>query len=89
MPKRIISPLGFFLLLAASGTSHADACTYREAIMALEQGNAVRGMALMRMASRDGDSRAIGFLAKLAAEREVALSEEQESQPALALVDSK
>lgn len=32
--------------------------------MALERGNSVRGMALMRMAQRDGDIRASQFLAK-------------------------
>ena len=57
----------FLLLLVgssvASGSVHAEACTYREAIMALEQGNAVRGMALMRMANRDGDERANRYLA--------------------------
>ena len=40
----------------------AEACSYREAMMALEQGNMIRGMALMRMASRDGDLRATNFL---------------------------
>lgn len=43
-------------------TANADACTYREAIMALEKGNDVRGLALMRMASRDGDRRADNYL---------------------------
>lgn len=58
--------LVFLLLLAGFSSSvySAGACTYREAIMALERGNAVRGMALMRMAHRDGDERASQFLAK-------------------------
>jgi len=47
----------------ASGTALAESCTYRGAIMALEQGNTVRGMALMRMANRDGDERANSYLA--------------------------
>ena len=47
--------------LLASG-AHA-ACTYNEAIMALNNGNLVRGQALMRMAARDGDQRAMHFLA--------------------------
>ncbi|MCK4963310.1 MAG: hypothetical protein KAS19_12525 [Anaerolineales bacterium] len=51
------------LLLLVSGSALAGACTYREAIMALEQGNTVRGMALMRMANRDGDERASRYLA--------------------------
>ena len=46
----------------------AGACTYSEAIMALERGNTVRGMALLRMASRDGDPRATRRLAALATE---------------------
>ena len=55
----------FLLLAGMSGSVYsAGACTYREAIMALERGNAVRGMALMRMAQRDGDDRASQFLAK-------------------------
>ena len=44
------------------GEVYADACTYGEAVMALKQGNAVRGLALMRMASRDGDRRAERYL---------------------------
>ncbi len=47
--------------LLASGV-HA-ACTYNEAIMAFNNGNLVRGQALMRMAARDGDQRAMNFLA--------------------------
>lgn len=89
MQKHTLSALGFLLLLATSSASHAGACTYREAIMALEQGNAVRGMALMRMASRDGDGRATSYLARLAAEREVALDDKNKTQRALALVDTK
>lgn len=53
------------LIAGVCGTSslaHAEACTYREAMMALERGNVDRGMALMRMASRDGDLRAATFL---------------------------
>lgn len=45
-----------------SGTVWAEACTYREALMALEQGNSVRGLALMRIARRDGDRRAEDYL---------------------------
>ncbi len=41
---------------------YADSCAYREAMMALDKGNAVRGLALMRMASRDGDRRAERYL---------------------------
>lgn len=47
----------------ACGSALAEACTYREAIMALERGNTVRGLALMRMANRDGDEQASRYLA--------------------------
>ncbi|MBL1276447.1 MAG: hypothetical protein COB30_010190 [Ectothiorhodospiraceae bacterium] len=55
-----------FLLITSlmSGVVLAAACTYGEAQMALEQGNTVRGMALMRMASHDGDRRANNYLAR-------------------------
>jgi hypothetical protein len=39
------------------------ACTYSEAVMAFNSGNLVRGQALMKMAARDGDQRAVRFLA--------------------------
>jgi hypothetical protein len=55
----------FMVGLLLSGTlAVAQNCTYGEARMALEKGNAVRGFVLMRMASRDGDSRAEAFLRK-------------------------
>lgn len=63
--KKIRKMLPLFLLVVLCGMASqafAEACTYREAIMALEQGNVDRGMALMRMASRDGDQRAANFL---------------------------
>ena len=55
------------LLFALSGQVVAASCAYREAIMALQQGNQVRGMALLRIASRDGDLRASRHLASLQA----------------------
>ena len=55
---KILLFLLLLISLAASASAIAGACTYGEAIMALEQGNTVRGMALMRMAKRDGDERA-------------------------------
>ena len=54
----------FLLLVVASGSVLSEPCTYGEAIMALEQGNTVRGMTLMRMANRDGDERANRYLAQ-------------------------
>ncbi|NOX76747.1 MAG: hypothetical protein GXP17_09100 [Gammaproteobacteria bacterium] len=64
--------LGRMIVLAAlgiaasvsTGTMAAGACTYGEALMALERNNTVRAMALMRMASADGDARATAFLAR-------------------------
>lgn len=56
--------LACILTLGAVVThAYAGACTYDEAILALKQGNAVRGMALLAMASRDGDQRATTYLA--------------------------
>lgn len=45
------------------------ACTYSEAVMAFNNGNLVRGQALMKMAARDGDQRAVSFLAASDANR--------------------
>ena len=42
----------------------AEACTYAEAITAYNQGNSVRARVLMRMAARDGDTRAVAALAQ-------------------------
>jgi len=58
------------LLFGLSAQASAASCSYREAIMALQQGNQVRGMALLRMASRDGDLRASRYLASLQADAE-------------------
>jgi hypothetical protein len=71
MQRKAIQALGILLLLAVSTAIQAGACTYREAIMAMERGNMVRGMALMRMASRDGDGRAVRYLARRAADGEI------------------
>ena len=48
--------------LLASSAVYAAACTYNEAVMAYNNGNLVRGQALMKMAARDGDQRAVRFL---------------------------
>ena len=45
------------------------ACTYSEAVMAFNNGNLVRGQALMNMAAKDGDQRAVRFLAASDANR--------------------
>jgi len=43
--------------------AYAEACTYGEAVIALQQGNTTRGVALMTMAAKDGDQRALKYLA--------------------------
>lgn len=53
----------FIFLFASAGNVLAGGCAYSGARMAMERGNTMRGMALMRMASRDGDPRAVQFLA--------------------------
>ena len=50
-----------FSTVLLSAHVHA-ACTYNEAVMAFNNGNQIRGHALMKMAARDGDERAVHFL---------------------------
>lgn len=61
--RNCISVCCFLALSAVSTHAFAEACTYNEAILALKQGNEVRGMALLTMAARDGDDRAVNYLA--------------------------
>lgn len=61
----------FLLAVFVSNPLQAAACTYHEAVIALGQGNNVRGMVLMRMARRDGDERASRFLAGLLKEKDL------------------
>jgi len=49
----------------ATTAVYAEACTYNEAMMAFQQGNVVRGQALLSMAAKDGDQRAIALFAEL------------------------
>jgi len=60
---RYFSIPGVMLGVLFSASVMAEACSYREAIMAFERGNEVRGMVLMQMANRDGDVRASEYLA--------------------------
>lgn len=62
MKKTYSALVGLFLLSAFGTNAYAAACTYDEAILALQQGNALRGLALIRMAARDGDIRATHYL---------------------------
>ena len=43
----------------------AQACTYNEALLAFQQGNVLRGQALLAMAVKDGDRRASALFAIL------------------------
>jgi len=60
---RLLIQSGVLFVSALLVPNVMAACTYHEAVEALEQGNLIRGMALMNMASRDGDPDAIHFLA--------------------------
>ena len=62
MTRSLIS-LAFLLFVLAFMPTAMAACTYGEALLAFERGNIVRGQALMKMAARDGDQRAMHFLA--------------------------
>lgn len=59
---RILTIMGCIALATAV---YAEACTYNEALMAFQQGNAARGQALMSMAAKDGDERAVALFAAL------------------------
>jgi len=52
----------FIFLTCFSSTILAEACTYKEALLAFENNNERRGVTLMRMAAIDGDVRAIKYL---------------------------
>jgi len=52
----------FVLLSTWSTALLAEACTYKDGILAFEQNNPKRGMALMIMAANDRDLRAEKFL---------------------------
>ena len=54
------------LFIFFSSQAFAEACTYNEAKLALQNGNQVRGLSLMKMAANDGDDRAVSFLANIA-----------------------
>jgi len=78
--KSFVESVRYFSLPAVmlsvlfSASVMAEACTYREAIMAFERGNDVRGMVLMQMAGRDGDVRATNYLAQSFQRQEPVLS---------------
>jgi len=55
--------LGFFVTIGPR--VFAEACTYDEAIQALQKGNHIRAVTLLHMAARDGDKRASKLMAEL------------------------
>jgi hypothetical protein len=69
----IRKPLRIFIVMSCAAaatmfygtTVYGEACTYNEALMAFQQGNAVRGQALMTMAAKDGDKRAQALFSAL------------------------
>ena len=68
MQKTLAYCAGILLLVSVPSVS-AEACTYNEAQLALQNGNQVRGFSLMKMAAIDGDQRAVLYLAKLDVQR--------------------
>ncbi|MGD8568145.1 MAG: hypothetical protein PVJ39_08650 [Gammaproteobacteria bacterium] len=63
MFRSFIACCAFIFSTIVVSNVYAEACTYSEAMMAFKSGNAVRGQALMKIAARDGDSRAVAYLA--------------------------
>ena len=60
--KMSLITMVLIMLLFGNVSVYAESCTFNEAVMALKQGNTVRGTALLKMAANDGDQRAIHFL---------------------------
>jgi hypothetical protein len=65
MKKLLIGVLVGLSGILAGSAVFAEACTYNEAIIALKQGNQIRGTVLLRMAAKDGDVRAQAYLAEM------------------------
>jgi hypothetical protein len=65
MKKYLVYVLVGLSGLLAESAAFGQACTYNEGIIALKQGNQIRGMALLRMAAKDGDVRAQAGLAEI------------------------
>ncbi|WP_455205262.1 hypothetical protein [Kaarinaea lacus] len=63
MNKKLLLTAWVLVLFGFSTVAAAQACTYSEAMLAFKDGNAIRGQALMNMAAKDGDQRAVRFLA--------------------------
>lgn len=65
--QRFLKVTLFLSGTVVSTVVNAEACTYNEALMAFQQGNAVRGQALLSMAAKDGDQRAVALFSALRA----------------------
>lgn len=63
--RRLLNVLVFVGSAVAMAAVNAQACTYNEALLAFQQGNLVRGFALLTMAAKDGDRRAAALFSAL------------------------
>jgi hypothetical protein len=62
---RLLKIMVFTSAALSASAVNAEACTYNEALMAFQQGNTVRGQALLSMAAKDGDQRAAALFSAL------------------------
>lgn len=65
MIPRMLKVTVFVSSAVSASLVNAEACTYNEALMAFQQGNTVRGQALLTMAVKDGDQRAVALFSAL------------------------
>ena len=79
--KGILLLLGVLLPAVFCANAYAEACSYNEAILALKGGNEIRGMALLNMAARDGDKRAVKYLASLQKDKSINMLVATEIKP--------
>jgi hypothetical protein len=63
--QRLLKVMLFIGGFVGASVVNAEACSYNEALMAFQQGNSVRGQALLSMAAKDGDQRAVRLLSAL------------------------
>ncbi|MFV2058463.1 MAG: hypothetical protein ACC707_18520 [Thiohalomonadales bacterium] len=81
MKKMIISVIVVLSTLLSAQLA-AEACTYSEGLRAAKNGNMVRSEALMLMAARDGDKRAVLYLEANFTQRSIKLAASLPSDPA-------
>ncbi len=86
MKNARLSGILLFLSVVSTGVfcanAYAAACSYNEAILALKGGNEIRGMALLNMAARDGDQRAVKYLVSLQKDKSSNMLVSTEIKPA-------